>query len=171
MNDYLEKWCCLIIFIDNSDSSTSARKNNADHVLQIATSVHCTKHIYYKEKVDVTYQLIQRDESFLVEEVDLTLQRQKAFAHAFEIGFRKAILIDGDLMFLESKHLLEAFNSLKIIEFCIGPKKHGGLYLFGMNYLEPAILQNVHWDSSNITKEIIHEIGKLKQALYKLPLL
>ncbi len=169
MNDYLEKWCCLIIFLKKNDAPLTSFQEQVNHILSISNSLSCTKHIYYQEKIDDSIEWMQRDQKFLVDEVDSSGQKQIAFARAFEAGFRKVILVDGDLLFLETKHFLEAFSCLKIIEFCIGPKKHGGLYLLGMNYFEPAILQNVKWDSPNITKEVIKEIGKLKQALYKLP--
>lgn len=160
MNDYLNKWCCLIIF--NSD------ENNIDTVNLIASSIDCTKHIYYgKEMVehDVSSDMIQKQ---LREGEDISIQLIRAFENAFAKGFRKVVLIRSDFEQLQASQIIEAFNCLKMIEFCIGPKSNGEYYLVGMNYFEPSLFINKQWHSSTLLKETIKDIGKLKLALYKI---
>ena len=43
MNDYFQKWCCLIIF--------NPEQINSDHLHAITSSINCTKHLYYEKEI------------------------------------------------------------------------------------------------------------------------
>ena len=164
MNDYLSKWCCLIVFNGN--------QNNADPIINISSAIDCTKHFYFdKNFVETNPVNSNQSQNYLLDGNDLTTQIQNAFKNAFGKGFRKVVLIRDNFDQVQPSHIIEAFNCLKMIEFCIGPKDNGNYYLIGMNYFEPSLFNNKQWDSPTLTKEIIKDIGKLKLALYKLPTL
>ena len=172
MKEYLEKWCCLIIFRTQEkdvNESTAGTMASTSHTIQLANAISCTKHVYYHRMINENDGFDGKVNRFIVEGENKVNQRQEAFEHAFASGFRKVILIDDDMLSLETKHIEEAFYSLKLIEFCIGAKKFGGFYLLGMNYFEPAIFFNMRLDSPTAVKEFIREIGKTRKALYKLP--
>ncbi len=107
-------------------------------------------------------------EKFLLQDEDTGTQMKNAFKNAFDNGFRKVVLIRNNFNQIQPDQILEAFNCLKMIEFCIGPKDNGDYYLIGMNYFEPSLFNNKQWDSPMLVKETIKDIGKLKLATYKL---
>ena len=162
MNDYLKKWCCLIIF--NID------KNNIDDVPTIVSKIDCDKYLYCNKEIIEHDKLnsVTSQKYLLQEEEDLGIQIKNAFENAFAKGFRKVVLIKSDFDKLQSVQIMETFNCLKMIEFCIGPKSNGNYYLIGMNYFEPSLFINKQWNSPTLLKETIKDIGKLKFALYKL---
>ena len=175
MKAYFEKWCCLIIFFNKKEEGNPAGVNleseyrNNKHILQIAGSIPCAKHIYHNNSAGIVDGI--EGKAFTIDENNKVLQRLKAIEQAFNLGYRKVVLIENDMVNLETKHLEEAFNSLKLIEFCIGTKKFGGFYLLGMNYFEPSIFYQMNLDSPSVIKDCIREIGKVRKALYKLPVL
>ena len=177
MKEYFEKWCCLIIFFNKKDErNTTAgvlenEYQNNKHIIQIANAIPCTKHVYHSKFAGLGDSIEGKVSQFEIDDNNKVLQRLKAFELAFSMGFRKVILIGNDMPGIEVKHLEEAFNSLKIIEFCIGPKKFGGFYLLGMNYFETSIFYQMQIDSPTVIKNFIRDIGKIKKALYKLPVL
>ena len=164
MNDYFQKWCCLIIF-NHAQSQT-------DHLFAITSAVNCAKHLYYdleiKEKDKWSGDHYKK---YLLTEDNEGERMKSAFANAFADGFRKVVLIKNKFEQLQVEQIMEAFNCLKMIEFCIGPESNGDYYLIGMNYFEPSLFNNKQSDTTNHLKQTIRDIGKLKLALYKLPTL
>ena len=161
MNDYLKKWCCLIIF--NID------KKNIDAINSIASSIDCSKHFYCDKEIIAHYKLnSDQIQKYVPHGDEFGTQIKNAFENAFSKGFRKVVLIKNNFDQLQPSQIIEAFNCLKMIEFCIGPKSNGDYYLIGMNYFEPLLFINKQWNSPTLLKETIKDIGKLKLALYKL---
>lgn len=178
MNEYFEKWCCMVIFMNNNETDTVKdlqHKNQntliISKTIEMANSLPCAKHIYYSDAVSMNDNWQGKVKREIINGDNKAEQRKKAFELAFKEGFRKVILIENDVCPLELKHIQEAFNCLKLIEFCVGPKKYGGYYLLGMNYFESSLFDNIQLDSPLFVKEFIKEIGKTKKALYKLPVL
>ena len=168
MDSYLEKWCCLIIFLDEERHD---QLEILQHTLDVVANFTFRKYIYSKAAFQLPLELDPSIELFTITSDDNSTQRKLAFNQAFTNGFRKIILFENNTLQLEAKHLLEGFNCLKMLEFCIGPLASGKYYLLGMNYFEPALFNHVSWQSNELTKDLIREIGKLKEALYKLPVL
>ena len=161
MNDYLNKWCCLIIF--------NSEENNSNAINLLASTMDCAKHIYYHKEIVEHDKL--NEGSFkkqLLYGDNLGTEMQQAFKNAFAKGFRKVVLVKSDFEQLQTSQIIEAFNCLKMIEFCLGPKINGDYYLIGMNYFEPSVFLNKQWNSHALLKDTIKDIGKLKLALYKL---
>lgn len=157
MNNYISKWCCLIIF-------------NPDQLyFDPFFSLGCTLHLYQNankqlqgEKHTTGY------EKYWLSAGETGTQIQNAFANAFAKGLRKVVLVKSDFDKIQPNQIIEAFNCLKMIECCIGPKDNGDYYLIGMNYFEPVLFENKHWDAPTLTKDTIKDVGNLKLALYKL---
>lgn len=159
--DYYKKWCCLIVFA-NAESDASL-------LFHQLSTINCTKYVYLKNKTDGR----AKKKIAIFEKCgdEPGSQMKNAFETAFAKGFRKVVLIKSNYDQVQSQQIMEAFNCLKMIEFCIGPKDNGDYYLIGMNYFEPSLFINKQWDSPTLVKETIKDIGKLKLALYKLPTL
>ncbi len=159
MNDYLSKWCCLIIF----------HQHDAEQLISKLSEINCTKHLYSDKEINEESELDKEPiEKFLLQDGNTGEQMKNAFENAFDKGFRKVVLIRNNFNQLQPDQILEAFNCLKMIEFCIGPKANGDYYLIAMNYFEPSLFNNKQWDSPSLVKETIKDIGKLKLATYKL---
>lgn len=172
MKDYLQK-CCLLIFIEgfqkeNPDAEIQQRL--IGKLLSMISAFNVTKHIYYSgdpsdfDGFDSMYSKIISPTS-----ENQILNYQNAFEKAFAEGFRKVVMITHQTPQLEIKNLEEAFYSLKIIEFCIGPSTNGNYYLIGMNNFVRDILAVTETSSLTKCKATIRAIGELKAALYKLP--
>jgi len=93
------------------------------------------------------------------------------YSKKFSEGLRKVIGIFSLPEILEAKHLEEAMLSIRPLDFCIGPDKHGGIYLLGMNIYEEKLILNQPWLGTTISKSIIREIGNQKKITYKLPVM
>lgn len=159
MNEYLTKWCCLILFDLPFNWSKSLAK---------LASVSCAKRVYLN-KVNDAASL--SDDTITVHQLmgdTKTAQLINAFDQAFAAGYRKVILVKSNLDQLQPNEIIEGFNCLKMIEFCIGPKSNGDYYLLGMNYFEPSLLNIEPSDPSLTLKQTIKAIGNLKLVLYKL---
>ncbi|MFM9009023.1 MAG: DUF2064 domain-containing protein, partial [Bacteroidota bacterium] len=97
-------------------------------------------------------------------------QIEDAFREAFASGKRK---VGGLLSIpngLETKHLEEAFLSLRILDVCIGPDQQGGIYFLGMNAFAPEHFP-IDWQEARIAKQHIRRLGDHKKILYRLPAL
>ena len=65
------------------------------------------------------------------------------------------------------KFLRVAFLSLKLIEFCLGPRHNGEIYLLGMNNFYPSVFPETDIFKVSL-KDYIRKIGELKLAIYRL---
>lgn len=174
MSNYFENWCCLILFAKGTSQMEKENIENlfSENACEIIKSGLCTVHLYCNNAdFALDHNTNQNLEEFVVQGKDFGEQVATAFHIAFESGFRKVIFMTDSCPDLNIDHIKEAFNCLKMIEFCIGPSGDGGIYLMGMNYLEPRIFENKDWHSSSVCKAIIRDIGNCKKALYKLPVL
>ncbi len=176
--NYFEKWCCILIFLNNKGTeelSDDRIRASYDQLLQntrkASSAINCRKLIFYDEKIDENDHWDEQSEKFLVNSGTANANRIFAFDHAFSKGYRKVVLIENNTLQLTSHHLETAFNTLKLIEFCIGTKSFGGYYLAGMNYFEPSLFSSSHIESPTFVKDYIKQIGNVKKALYKLPVL
>ncbi len=161
MNDYFKKGCCLIVF--NADEKIAA------HLISITTEINCTKHFYFDKEIKIAdEENVISIQNYLLHDDVIETQIKNAFENAFAQGFRKVVLIKNYFDQLQVQQIAEAFNCLKMIEFCIGPTVDGGYYLLGMNYFEPSVFENKTVNSPTLLKETIKDIGKLKLAIYKL---
>lgn len=159
MNDYLTKWCCLILF----DLPNTLNTTLADFAM-----VPCAKRVCMNNANDAA---VFNDDTITVHQLignTNKAQLTHAFNQAFAAGYRKVILIKSDFDQLQPSEIIEGFNCLKMIEFCIGPKSNGDYYLLGMNYFEPSILTIEPSQPPLLLKETVKAVGNLKLALYKL---
>ena len=161
-NDYFQKWCCLLIIDDPSISGSGISTVISPEVQSFIHASYCNCYIY-SNTITADFATV-----ISLNEIQGNLI-EHAFRSAFESGFRKVILIDATAA-IHPKWLEEAFLSLKMIEFCIGPKSEG-CYLFGMNSFEKDFFNEMPAVLLTDKKALIRKIGKTHLALYKTPLL
>ena len=92
-----------------------------------------------------------------------------AFEHLFARGFKRVILIGGDLPALPLAILNDAFASLqsKDCEVVLGPSIDGGYYLVGMNELVADIFADIEWSRNNVLAMTLEKLNALNKK-YKL---
>ncbi len=88
-------------------------------------------------------------------EGDLGARIGAAFAHAFDQGAQRVVVIGSDCPRLSASHLREALELLNGVDLVLGPAQDGGYYLIGMNRESaaralPAVLAGVHWGSDKV---------------------
>lgn len=96
---------------------------------------------------------------------------EDAFQSAFDDGYRKVVGIFSLPSSLTSKHLEEAFLSIRPLDVCLGADTGGGLYLLGMNAFEPGLITPQPFGQPTLAKSVTREIGTMKKIMYKLPVL
>jgi hypothetical protein len=114
-------------------------------------------------------------EGLITSEISLEPERQAeqiedAFRKAFDAGKRKVGGLFSIPNGLETKHLEEAFLSLRILDVCIGPDQQGGIYFLGMNAFATEHFPN-EWQEARVAKLHIRRLGDHKKILYRLPAL
>lgn len=161
-NDYFQKWCCLLIIDHPSVSEAAHSPVISPEVQEFIHTTQCNCYIYSDAVTADFATVVSLDQTAgnLIE---------FAFNAAFEAGFRKVILVDSHAAIPE-KWLEEAFLSLKMIEFCIGPTSNS-CYLFGMNSFEKEFFTEMPAVLLADKRLLIRKIGKTHLALYKTPLL
>lgn len=167
MNDYFRKWCCLLV-IDhpaiNGKPEGSFDTTSYHKIISLVEELGCHCYIYASKQEE--HDLITWIDPSVLSENNIA---EDIFSKAFKNNFRKVILIDHNKP-VTAAVLQEAFSSLKMIEFCMGPSGDG-CYLFGMNMHERLFFQNSPKVFLSDRKLLIRNIGQLKLALYKTPLL
>ncbi len=88
-------------------------------------------------------------------EGDLGLRMQKAFAHAFAAGAKKAVLVGSDIPGITSELLARAFGALETATTVIGPCRDGGYYLIGMqagaaDNIYPLVFSQMIWSTPEV---------------------
>lgn len=90
---------------------------------------------------------------------------------AFASGFRKVVALLACPEGLRPAHLEEAFLTLRIMDYCLGPDRHKGLYLFGMNAWRPELLDAFDFEATESSRLLTRRIGERKEVMYRLPVL
>ena len=111
----------------------------------------------------------KRDSCFGQQGDSLGDRVRHALEHLFARGFKRVILIGGDLPTLPLAILNDAFASLqsKDCEVVLGPSVDGGYYLVGMNELVADIFADIEWSRNNVLAMTLEKLNALNKK-YKL---
>lgn len=83
--------------------------------------------------------------------VDLAARLKNAFHHAFNAGYKRAVVLGTDHPTLPLSFVRQAFRSLEDSGgVCIGPTDDGGFYLLGMNALYPQLFEEMSYSHSRV---------------------
>lgn len=83
---------------------------------------------------------------------DLGARMDDAFQRAFAAGYKRVVLIGGDLPDLPGYLLMEAFQALDQNAVVLGPAHDGGFYLLGWTRraFRPGLFALVPWSTSTV---------------------
>jgi glycosyltransferase A (GT-A) superfamily protein (DUF2064 family) len=166
MIEYWEK-CCLIVFAGVPAGSNAALKKETIDLQHIACLLPdpAIKTIFFEAGNDTNVEAWPKTTTI----TGIDQQIQMAYEAAFTGGARKVAALFSLPEKLEKKHLEEAFMSLKILDFCVGPDHDGGIWLLGMNLPDFSVISAQPWGQNTLNKAITKEIGGAKKVMYKLP--
>jgi uncharacterized protein len=93
---------------------------------------------------------------------DLGARMERAFAGAFQSGFKRVTIIGADCPAITVKILGSALDALHKCDFVLGPATDGGYYLIGLCRPVPQLFQGVPWGTDMVfeqTLRIADELG------------
>ncbi len=73
-----------------------------------------------------------------------------AFSNAFAACYENVVLIGSDIINLNSKIILDAFNQLHQSDMVVGPAVDGGYYLIGLKRPIKQIFENKDWSTNRV---------------------
>jgi rSAM/selenodomain-associated transferase 2/rSAM/selenodomain-associated transferase 1 len=84
-----------------------------------------------------------------------------AFAHAFDHGDERVVVVGSDCPWLTARHLRQALEALDSSDVVIGPATDGGYYLVGLvrrcrQAALPFLFEDVPWGSSDVLAQTQH---------------
>ena len=86
---------------------------------------------------------------------------QNAFQDIFDKGFTNVIAIGNDCLTLNKNHIQQAIQALETTPSVLGPTTDGGVYLLGFQkeYFDASELKSIHWQTGNVSKELLQNKG------------
>ncbi|MBI4115218.1 MAG: TIGR04282 family arsenosugar biosynthesis glycosyltransferase [Candidatus Omnitrophica bacterium] len=99
---------------------------------------------------------------------ELGARLQNAFRFAFEIGFKKVIVLGSDTLGLRPDLISNGFEALEFYDVAIGPAYDGGYYLIGMNREQFSIFKNIPWSSPHVFEVTLNKLIEKNLSYYLL---
>ncbi|HEY1233497.1 MAG TPA: TIGR04282 family arsenosugar biosynthesis glycosyltransferase [Candidatus Binatia bacterium] len=103
--------------------------------------------------------------------VDLGARMQSIFATLFAKGYKRIVLIGGDLPPVPLSHFAQAFSYLDDPEprAVLGPSTDGGYYLIGLNRDQPELLDRMTWSHDQVLTQTLARLISLDIKSHLLP--
>ncbi|PEN15025.1 hypothetical protein CRI94_01690 [Longibacter salinarum] len=93
-----------------------------------------------------------------------------AFAHAFDNGYERAVVIGTDHPTLPSAFIDEAFGAIREKKsICLGPSADGGYYLLGMNGFYPSVFEDMTYSHAHVFKNTLRRAAETEAETTILP--
>lgn len=89
---------------------------------------------------------------------DLGERMRNAFKDGFESGYKRIVLIGSDLPDINSTHIVNGLDALKVNDVVFGPAEDGGYYLVGMSKMKELIFKNKPWSQDNLLELTLKEL-------------
>ena len=102
---------------------------------------------------------------------DLGERMRNGFTEAFQMGFKRVVLIGSDIPDLPLEFIQEAFTSLEEKDAVIGPALDGGYYLIGFKdqTFSPQVFEGMPWGAETVFDETMRVLKRLGQRVHTLP--
>jgi hypothetical protein len=96
---------------------------------------------------------------------------RNGFTEAFEMSFKRVVLIGSDIPDMLLEFIEEAFTSLKKKDAVIGPALDGGYYLIGFKEktFSPQVFEGMAWGTETVFDETMQALKKLHRKIHTLP--
>jgi len=102
---------------------------------------------------------------------DLGERMRNGFTEAFQMGFKRVVLIGSDIPDLPLEFIQEAFTSLEQKDAVIGPAYDGGYYLIGFKdeTFSPQVFEGIAWGTRTVFDETVKKIKRFRRLAHILP--
>jgi rSAM/selenodomain-associated transferase 1 len=102
---------------------------------------------------------------------DLGERMRNGFTGAFQMGFKRIVLVGSDIPHLPFGFIREAFTSLRKKDVVIGPAYDGGYYLIGFKdkTFSPQVFEGIVWGTQNVFDETVKKLKGLRRVIHTLP--
>lgn len=100
---------------------------------------------------------------------DLGQRLANALGHHFDLGYRRAVIMNSDGPTLPLACLEEAFAGLDGADVTLGPGHDGGYYLIGMKRLHAELFQGIDWSTERVIPQTLAICRRLGLAVHQLP--
>ncbi len=96
---------------------------------------------------------------------------RNSFMEAFDMGFKRVVLIGSDIPDLPVEFVKEAFASLGNEDGVIGPACDGGYYLIGFkeSTFSPQVFEGLTWGTETVFDKTMEVLRKLNLKFHILP--
>jgi rSAM/selenodomain-associated transferase 1 len=102
---------------------------------------------------------------------DLGDRMALAFERAFQIGYKRVVLIGGDCPEMTTEILEWAFEKLNDHDLVLGPSQDGGYYLIGLKKTEPRLFENMQWSHNKVFEQTVQRAAEQNLKVALLPTL
>ncbi len=174
----------LIIFVRNPIASkvktrlarTLGEQRALEVYQQLLQHTYQATHLLPFDKVVYYSDAIQHDDIWnhqaygkkLQCKGDLGKRMLDAFRNAFQMGYRRVVIVGSDTFQITPQHILEAFDALKRHNFVLGPSHDGGYYLIGMVQLYATLFKNKRWSSASVLHDTLQDIRAINDSCHLL---
>ena len=112
------------------------------------------KAVFYSEEIETNDIWPEEEYSkHLQEGTGMGQRMMNAFKTGFQQGFRKIVLVGGDIVNLDPGVIAEAFDALEDEKAVLGPATDGGYYLIGMKSMQEFIFRDKEWGQKSVFKD------------------
>lgn len=136
------------------------------HTANVVEKSNAEKIVFYSEYIDhndvwakIKCKKVKQSEG------DLGEKMQTAFEYAFELGYKKIVIIGSDVYSLKTEHIDSAFTQLETHDVVIGPAHDGGYYLLGLNFIIPELFEQKKWGTSSVLENTLADLNELNVTL------
>jgi hypothetical protein len=137
-----------------------ARLEIADHTVAYTPD---SARGYFEELAPNDFRLIPQQGA------DLGERLATALAHHFDLGYRRAVIMNSDGPTLPQACLEDAFSGLDSADITLGLSHDGGYYLIGMKQLHPDLFRGIDWSTEQVIPQTLAICRRLGLAVYQLP--
>ena len=136
------------------------------HTANVVEKSNAEKIVFYSEYID-NNDVWAKNKCKKVKqsEGDLGEKMQTAFEYAFELGYKKIVIIGSDVYSLKTEHIDSAFTQLETHDVVVGPAHDGGYYLLGLNFIIPELFEQKKWGTSSVLENTLADLNELNVTL------
>lgn len=139
------------------------------HTLNVTQPLNCSKFVYYADEVhdqDIWNSLGYTKR--LQKGNDLGERMYHSMKEAFDLGFKKVLIVGSDCFQLKTEILDDAILMLDQNTAVLGPAIDGGYYLLALTSLVPDLFYNKAWSTDQVAKQTIADFIRLGISYYLL---
>lgn len=140
------------------------------YTAEIATTCHCNRFVFYSSYIHIADSFDDHCFTKFLQEGESFRERVKnAFEKVFDLGIKKACIIQSDCSDLTPDVLDDAFRQLDQYDIVLGPTLQGDNYMVGMKKLYPQLFSGANEETDYVLKDIAESAQKMQLKYFTLP--